>query len=429
MNTETNQDGLRPLDGIRVLEFATAIQGPAAGQLLADLGAEVIKVEPPLGDSSRRIGTTDANPTGSQFIAVNRGKRSLCLNAHSPLGTAVLAKLAATCDVFLTNFREPALRRMALDCESLRAHNPNLIYAAASGFGCLGPDATKAMVDGAAMARGGLTGVTGRPNERPTPPGATIADTSGAMTLALGVATALYERAAKGTPRRVDSSALGAQLWLQIWELQHTALTGEVPVRAGSHHPQLLGPIGVYTTSDHVPYHFSLLLAADAWRALWRFCERPDIADDPRWDHPSKQFNVGPGAADVAEIRTLMLEAFASRTAAQWDAFLATEPELICERVLNYAEVLADHQNRANGYVSSLSLDDDNTVKTVGLPVAFDSAPRTQFSAPPDLGEGTYETMQALGFSAEDYNELQREVDAARTEVLAQLNNPAGSQR
>lgn len=426
MTMESPDSATQPLAGIRALEFATAIQGPAAGQFLADFGAEVIKVEPPRGDSSRYIGQTSASDMGSQFIAVNRGKRSLCVNAHTTLGRAVLAKLVATCDVFLTNFREPALRRMGLDAASLKAHNPTLIYAAASGFGPLGPDATKAMVDGAAQARGGLAGVTGQPHQRPTPPGATIADSAGAMALTLGIVTALYERAATGTHRRadsfrrVDTSALGAQLWLQLWELQHTALSGDVPVRAGSHHPQLLGPIGVYTTKDDVPYHFSLLLDPAAWQALWHFCGKPEVALDPRWDHPSKQFSVGPAAADVEEIRALLQQGFGTRSAAEWDAFFATQPELICERVRTYSEVLDDDQNLANGYVSNLTLGADQHVKTIGLPIAFDSTPRTEYPAPPTLGEATAETMRQLGFSTDDCEQLRAEVEQARAALLGE---------
>ncbi|MDH3643832.1 MAG: CoA transferase [Gammaproteobacteria bacterium] len=421
MSAASDQTGTRPLDGVRVLEFATAIQGPAAGQFLADLGAEVIKVEPPLGDSSRNIGPVATSNMGSQFIAVNRGKRSICLDAHSATGRALLERLAAISDVFLTNFRGPALERMGLDDASLKQHNPTLIYAAASGFGPAGPDATKAMVDGAAQARGGLAGMTGNPDQRPTPPGAAIADTSGAMALTLGVVTALYERATKNVHRRVDSSALGAQLWLQMWELQHAALTGDVPVRSGSHHPNLMGPVGVYTTKDAIPYHFSLLLDPQAWQALWEFCGQPDVAFDPRWDHPSKQFNVA--ASEVAEIRELMQQGFATRTAAEWDAFLATQPRLICERVRTYSEVLEDDQNLANGYVSRITLTSEHTVQTVGLPVAFDSAPRTEFPAPPALGEATRETMLSLVFSAVDHEQLQSDVERARAIALGNVSN------
>jgi crotonobetainyl-CoA:carnitine CoA-transferase CaiB-like acyl-CoA transferase len=418
MSTASSQNGARPLAGIRVLEFATAIQGPAAGQFLADFGAEVLKVEPPFGDSSRNIGPNEAAGVGSQFVAVNRGKRSICLDAHSTMGRAMLARLVATCDVFLTNFRAPALQRMALDEASLKQHNPTLIYAAASGFGALGPDATKAMVDGAAQARGGLAGMTGQSDQPPTPPGAAIADTSGAMTLALGIVTALYDRAANGVHRRVDTSALGAQLWLQQWELQHAVLTDDIPVRAGRHHSRLFGPVGVYTTKDNVPYQFSLLLDIGAWQALWEFCGQPDVAHDPRWDHPSKQFTVGPGEADVAEIRSLMQVGFSSRSADEWDAFLATQPELVCERVRTYSEVLHDEQNLANGYVSTLTLSPDQRVKTVGLPIAFDSNPRTEFPAPPALGEATVETMQGLGFSAQECAQLETELQAARAALM-----------
>ena len=413
------------LSGIRVLEVSTAIQGPAAGQFLADLGAEVIKIEPPMGDSARYIGRADvtrdaanAADAGSQFIAVNRGKQSVCLDAHSPRGRAVLHRLATQADVFLSNYRAPALKRMQLDAPTLTAMNPQLIYAGVSGFGPLGADADKAMVDSAAQARGGLLFMTGPPNERPTLPGATLADTAGAMTLALGVVCALLDRERTGRVRRVDTSALAAQLWLQMWELQHAALTGITPMRAGAHHAQLSGPVGVYASSDGEYYQFALILDINAWQAFWAFAGEPEVAFDARWDLPAKQFAVGDGAPDVEAMRACMLRGFARRTSAEWDAFFAAQPELICERVRAYDAVLADAQNLANGAVASMALTPDRQIATIGNPLVFDRAPRHHYPAPPDRGGATVRVMQGLGFSDVDIEQLQAHTDLARRKLM-----------
>ena len=173
-----------PLSGIRVVEMSVALQGPAAGLFLCDMGAEVIKVEPPIGEGSRHLrgirNTLPPEAQGSQFIAANRGKKSLTLDANSEVGREALLRLVDTADVFLSNFRQDALDRMGLGYDILRERNPRLIYALANGFGPLGPDADRAMIDGAAAARGGLVALTGSPDGPPMPSGATSADMTGA---------------------------------------------------------------------------------------------------------------------------------------------------------------------------------------------------------------------------------------------------------
>ena len=409
----------RPLAGVRVLEVATAIQGPAAGQLLADLGADVIKVEPPIGDTSRYVGHAQqvGVATGTQFLSVNRGKRSVCVDAHTPLARSVLRRLAAQSDVFLSNYRTDALEKLGLDAETLQAANPRLVWAAASGFGPLGPDAQKAMIDGAAQARGGLLSVTGPADACSTPPGAMVADTAGALSLALGIVTALFDREHTGRARRVEVSALGAQLWLQSWELQHAFVTGETPRRAGPHHHSLRGPYGVYRASGGEQYLFAVVLQVAAWRALWEFVGERDVAADPRWDSHGKHFSVG-GDADVSEIRERMRAAFARRSAGEWDAFLARQPEIICERVRDYAEVLADPQNRANGYVAEMEIEGTRRVSTVGVPVTFDRAVRDRVASPPALGEATREVMARLGFEESEIREVEAHAAQRRAELL-----------
>jgi crotonobetainyl-CoA:carnitine CoA-transferase CaiB-like acyl-CoA transferase len=250
-----------PLEELRVVEFAVAIQGPAAGLHFANMGADVVKVEPPWGDGSRphRGSNNDLHPDalGSQFISTNKGKRSISLDAYSALGAAVMHKLLAKADVFITNYRASALSRMGLDLHKLVGKYPRLIVGHVNGFGPLGKDAEKAMLDGAAQARGGVAGLSGAQGGAPMPPGAAIADCAGGMHLALACMTALYTRGTTGRGQLVQTSALGAQLWLQMWELQQSALTGTPLLRNGSHHPNIKSPYGVYMSADGVPF-FSL---------------------------------------------------------------------------------------------------------------------------------------------------------------------------
>ena len=185
---------VEPLTGIRIVEMAAALQGPAAGGFLRDMGADVIKIEPPEGDASRyHRGIDNYTPEGTfgaQFVHSNRGKRSVSLDANSDEGREAIYKLVARADAFITNFRESALNRMGFGYEALRKINPTLVYAAINGFGHLGPDADKGMVDGAGLARGGMIHMTGPRDGPPVLPGVVLADMAGAMQLALGTMTA-----------------------------------------------------------------------------------------------------------------------------------------------------------------------------------------------------------------------------------------------
>ena len=189
-------------------------------------------------------------------------------------------------------------------------------------------------------------------------------------------------------------------------------------MRAGAHHAQLNGPVGVYPSSDGVYFQFALILDINAWQAFWAYAGAAAVAFDPRWDLPAKQFAVGAGANDVAAMRASMLSAFASRTSAEWEAFFAAQPELICERVRAYDAVLADAQNLANGAVASMALTADKQVQTVGNPLVFDLQPRQHYPAPPDRGAATAEVMNTLGFSSEAIEQLQAHNELTRRRLL-----------
>ena len=415
-----------PLEGLRVVELAIAIQGPAAGLYFANMGADVIKVEPPMGDASRyhrgvNYETLAADALCSQFLAMNKTKRSVTLDLHTELGQSVMAKLLEGADVFLTNVREEALERMALGLADLTERYPRLVVGHVNGFGPLGDEGDKAMLDGAAQARGGIVSMSGRPGEAPTPPGSAIADHAGAMQLALGCVTGLVNRALTGRGQIVQTSSLGAQLWLQMWELQHSAITGVPLSRDGSHHPNLRAPYGTYMCKDGIPVLFVVAMTDESWAEFWIFFDKPEMILMEEWDTPGKRVGLAGSDEGLHEIRQNMREAFASKTFAEFAEFVAGQPEIIWERVRGHDEVLSDPQNLANEYVVDLDLPVTGTTPTVGTLMRFSETPTEHPKAPPVLGADTGEIMTELGFDAAAVEGVQAHCEATKAEMYAAL--------
>jgi crotonobetainyl-CoA:carnitine CoA-transferase CaiB-like acyl-CoA transferase len=398
-----------PLEGIRVVELAIAIQGPAAGLHFANMGADVIKVEPPFGDASRYgRGINNDLPEetpGSQFLAMNKGKRSLVLDAHTELGRTAIERLLETADVFLTNYRGSALARMGLDTGSLTERYPQLVIGHANGFGPQGEDADKAMLDGAAQARGGLVSMTGMPDEAPVVPGVAVADHTGAMQLALGCMTALVARSRTGRGQVVETSSLGGQLWLQMWELQHSALTGVPLSREGRHHPNIKSQYGVYETADGEHVLFVTALTAEAWDAFWVYMDRPDVLLLEQWNTPGKRLGLAGAIDGVADIRRMMQEAIGSKTMA----------------VRGHADVLTDPQNLANGYIAELPVPGAGPVKTVGPLMHFSDTPPPGPRLPPELSADSAAILADLGFTDEEVRSMLEHAEAVRAALKAAL--------
>jgi len=414
-----------PLSGLRVVELAVAIQGPAAGLHFANMGADVIKVEPPTGDASR-YGKGVNNPyglevPGSQYIAMNKGKRSVTLDVHTPLGQEAMHRLLATADVFLTNYRASALTRMGLDLVELTERYPRLVVGHANGFGPRGDDAEKAMLDGAAQARGGLVSLTGMPDEAPVVPGAAVADHAGAMQLALGITTALVARAGTGRGQLVETSSLGGQLWLQMWELQHSALTGVPLSREGRHHPNIRSQYGIYETADGEHLMFVTAQTEEAWSSFWIFLERPDVLLLESWNSPAKRLGFDGSTDGLAEIRAHMRDAIGTRTMAELETFLYTQPEIIWERVRDHAAVLTDPQNLANGYITEMTLPVAGSVKTTGPLMHFSHTEPPATRVPPVLAADTEAVLAELGFTSEEVRSVLDHAEGVRNELLALL--------
>ena len=415
-----------PLEGFTVVELASAVQGPAAGLYLRDMGAELLKVEPPIGDSSRhgrnRNNETPEGTYGPQFVAVNRGKRSLSIDLTTDLGKKALHRLLEQADVLLTNYRMPALKKLGFDYETLHSIYPDLIYANVNGFGPEGPDADKAMLDGAAVARGGMLSLTGKKGELPVLLGSVVGDTGGAMQLALGVLTALLARERHGGGQKVSVSGLGAQLWFQQWELTHESMTGKFLERDGQHHCNLRGAYGLYQTSDSKAILLASSMTLESWDAFCVFADVPELVFHPKLQTPGGRLGEGLTDAESDEIREKLVAAFLGKTAMEWDDFLRTQPEIIWERVRDHREVFEDEQSLINGYFTQVNVPGLGERATVGNLVKMSETPGSEKGDPPALGEANNEILSRAGIDEKEIVEINSTVEAARASAIAALS-------
>jgi crotonobetainyl-CoA:carnitine CoA-transferase CaiB-like acyl-CoA transferase len=324
--------------------------------------------------------------------------------------------------VFVTNYRSEALARMGLAYEDVAAANPRLVYARVSGFGPLGPDADKAMLDGAAQARSGLAAISGPPDGPPMPPGAAVADHTGAMQLALGIMTALYARERTGRGQEVNTSALGAMMWIQSWEITHTTMSDEPLRREGQHNPNIRCPYGVYETKDGGAFLLAVAMSDESWDDFWLFVDRPEVLVDPRWNNVAKRIGARGTVDGVADIRRHVREAFATKTTAEWTAFLATQPEIIVERIQSYEELLEDPQVTANGYLAEVDVPNFGPARVVSNVVHLSHTPGSGVRrAPPLLGEHTAEVMAELGFGDAEIDEVLTSVAGSAEQIVAAI--------
>jgi CoA:oxalate CoA-transferase len=390
----------RPLEGIRVIEIGQEIQGPFAGLVLADLGADVVKIENKEGgDLSRSIlakligGPQVKNAELSHYYhAMNRGKRSVTVDLKHRDGAELVRRLAAVSDVLLTNYRIGVLDRLGLGFEELKKVNPRIIFAQGSSWGPKGPWVQRPSRDILAQAASGIVAKGGRPADPPMPAPFAVADQTGGLSLAAGILAALYARERTGEAQKVDVSIYGTMIATQTFEMGYVGFTGEEPARAGVGHQFLHGAWGAYRTRDG---HICLATVDDNhWPAFCRIIGIQHLESDPEL---AGLLRLIPGD----KMEKILLEIFPKKTTAEWLAeFHAAD--ILATEVVDYRQVMASEQARINGYVVEVEDPSGGTMRMTGAPISLNGDVRTTAPPAPELGQDTEEAMLEAGYSWED---------------------------
>jgi len=380
-----------PLAGMKVIELAHIMAGPVCGLMLADMGADVIKVEKPDGDDSRRFVPPAINGESAAYMMMNRNKRGIALNLKQPEAVTALRRLLEEADVVIENYRMGTMERLGLGYEELRALNPRLIYCEISGFGRTGPYAQRGGFDLIAQGMSGLMSITGEgPGRPPVKPGAPISDITAGIIAAMGVSAAYARMLQTGEGQKVDTSLFEAAITQTYWQSAIAFATGVAPGPLGSAHP-LNAPYQSFRTADGW-----INVGAANQRNWLRFLEvigAQELGEDPRFanNHDRMQH--------LAELEVILNEKLATATTETWldrmeKAGLPAGP------VLDILEMQADPQALARDMIVELDHPGAGPVKTLGHPVKFSETPASIRSAAPVLGQHSREVLSEAGYDA-----------------------------
>ena len=395
--------------GVRILEVAQWWFVPAAGALLADWGADVIKIEhPDTGDGQRGLMTSGlvANTGGVNFMMEqsNRGKRSVGIDIAHPDGRELIYRLAETSDVFLTNFLPPARKKLQIDVEHIRARNPEIIYVRGSGQGVRGPHAERAGYDAVSFwARGGIGDALTRPDDEvPVGPRAAFGDSIGAMTIAGGISAALFRRAQHGETSIVDVSLLSSAMWTLGPDLVVSKLMGVDKMFIGGGRGASPNPVvNSYQTKDERWIMLNLLQADRWWPDFCRHIDRPELISDPRFVDMKARFE------NREECVSILDEVFRGHTYEEWKLKLDTM-EGAWAPWQTPKETTEDPQVEANGYMPTVTAADGKNFQLVSNPVQFDETAPALRPAP-EHGQHTEEVLLDLGL---EWDEIARHKEA-----------------
>jgi formyl-CoA transferase len=378
------------LDGIRIIDQTQVMAGPFASMLLADMGAEVIKVEPLEGEHARHVGLEAAPGVAAAFLAVNRGKKGITLDLKQPDGVAVLKRLVETADVLVENYRPGVAARLGVDYAALSAVNPRLIYCSISGFGQTGPYAGRGGYDLIAQGMAGIMSATGSDGGPPVKVGVPVADLGAGLFALLGILAALRARRITGRGQQVDTSLFEAALALSAWEATEYWYTGEIPKRLGTAH-RLNAPYQALRASDG---HFTVGAAnPKLWPIFAGLIGRPELTQDPRFK------GVGDRVKNRAALEKELEAATSRETRAHWLA-KCEAAGIPAGPIYSIPEALADPHAQARGMVQELEHPQAGRVKTLGNPVKLSRSPATLRSAAPLLGADTDTVLAGVGYTA-----------------------------
>ena len=387
-----------PLDGTVVIELAHIMAGPVCGLMLADLGADVIKVERvPGGDDSRRFLPPDIDGESAAFMMMNRNKRGIAVDLKNDGGKTVLRRLLATADMVIENYRLGTMERLGFGYDTLKQDNPGLIYCEVSGFGRTGPYADRGGFDLIAQGMSGLMSITGEgPGRPPVKVGAPVTDITAGILAAMGVLAAYVHRLKTGQGQRVDTSLFEAGITHTYWQSAIALATGDSPPAMGSAHP-LNAPYQAFRTKDG---WINIGAANQAnWLKLLGALEAPEIAGDARFAEPRSRME------NLDALVAVLEPVFATRASAEWLERLE-RAGVPAGPILDIGAMLTDPQTIARGMVTRVPHARLGEVATLGPPVKLSETPATLRRGAPVLGQHTREVLAEYGYSADEIDEL-----------------------
>jgi crotonobetainyl-CoA:carnitine CoA-transferase CaiB-like acyl-CoA transferase len=388
-----------PLEGVKVLELAQIMAGPTCGLMLADLGADVIKVERvPGGDDTRMMNRPSVRGESAAFMAMNRNKRGIALNLKIPAAQEALKRMVAHADVLTENYRKGTIEKLGMGYDALKALNPRLIYCSISGYGRTGPYADKGGYDLIAQGMSGLMSITGEPGRAPAKSGAPVCDINAGILAALGVVAAYVHRLRTGEGQLVDTSLFEAGIQQTYWQSAIYFATGESPGPGGSAH--------------HLSAPYQAFRAADGWltigganQANWermvRVLGAPEWLADARFASNAERMNNLPALSE------LMNQKLKARPALEWIKALEAEG-VPCGPINSIADMAADPQTLARAMVVELDHPRAGATRTLGLPIKLSATPGKVARPAPLLGQHTREVLAEFGFSSGEIEALVR---------------------
>jgi crotonobetainyl-CoA:carnitine CoA-transferase CaiB-like acyl-CoA transferase len=397
MNRKTHRNTTGPLSGVRVLEITQIMSGPTCGLLLADLGADVIKIEKTQGgDDARGYRDPQVGGVSGPFMMMNRNKRGLALDLKSEQGRALLLRMVKQADVLVENFRGGTMDKLGLGYEVLKAQNPGLIYCAITGYGRSGPYADKGGFDLIAQGFAGLMSITGEPGRPPVKSGSAVSDMNAGILAALGILAAYIHKLKTGEGQVVDTSLSDAALQQTYWHAAVWFATQQSPQPTGSAH-LLTAPYQAFEASD------GWINIGGANQTNWeRIC---DVLGHPDWKTDARFATNRDRMAHLDELVDLMNAVVRTRTRAEWQAAFDAAG-VPAGPVHTIGEALSHPQTLARGMVVDLLHPQAGPTRAIGCPIHFSASPERTSTPAPLLGQHTREVLQAFGVDAAEIDAL-----------------------
>ena len=381
-----------------MLDLSTVVAGPTATMILADLGADIIKVERMEGgDDARNMGP-HCGPWGAYFVPINRGKRSIAINVTKPAGREIVFRLAAASDIFVENFRGGTAAKLGLDEAAIRARQPDIIYASLSAYGQRGPDYLKPGYDAILQARTGIVSVTGPNAETPIRAGVSILDMGAGVWMALGILAALFEKQRSGRGQRVDASLFETGVMLMCYHLLYRQFTGVSPGPEGSRH-NAMAPYGAFATADG-----AIMIGISNDRLFRRLCAalgREDWLQDARFATNASRVR------NRADLEGPIAELVCSKPSAHW-LVLFKHHDVPADAVQNAQQVIEDFQVAALDQLAEVTLEGHGPAKIPRLPIGLSATSPAVMGPPPKLGEHGRAILLQAGYSDAEIDELVR---------------------